>query len=89
MGILLWIASGIVAGIILSLATGDRDAQSVLANVILATAGACLGGIFALSLGYPGVVSLQGPNFGSALIGSVSLLVYGRWQLSHYRTVAY
>ena len=54
MGILAWIAFGLVVGIIAKLVTPGRDPGGFIVTVLLGIAGALLGGFIGRSMGFYG-----------------------------------
>jgi len=74
MGILIWIISGLIAGVIAKLIMPGKDPGGFIITILLGVAGALVGGFIGSALGFGPV---DGFNFGSfviAVLGAILLL---------------
>lgn len=78
MGVLAWIALGLVAGVVAKLIMPGRQRGGCIVTTVLGIAGALVGGFIGRSLGYGGVEELSWSSLGWAVLGAfLLLLVFG------------
>ena len=78
MGILAWIALGLIAGAVAKLLMPGDQRGGCLLTTLLGIAGALVGGFVGRSLGYGGVEAFNWASLGWATLGAfVLLLVFG------------
>lgn len=78
MGVLTWIALGLLAGGIAKLIMPGDQRGGCLLTMLLGIAGAVVGGFIGQSMGYGGVEDFSWASLGWAILGSfLLLLVFG------------
>ncbi len=79
MGILSWIAFGLIAGIVAKLLTPGRDPGGCIITMLLGVAGAFVGGfLYQLLTGRPQFLQFDLGSFVIAVIGAVVILLLYR-----------
>ncbi|MEC5399540.1 GlsB/YeaQ/YmgE family stress response membrane protein [Uliginosibacterium sp. H1] len=74
MSLLVWIALGVVAGIIVSTLL-DGSAQGLLIDVLVGIAGAIAGGLIYATFGVPGVETISNNTLITGIVGAGVLLL--------------
>ncbi|HYD35228.1 MAG TPA: GlsB/YeaQ/YmgE family stress response membrane protein [Vitreimonas sp.] len=78
MGILLFIALGLVAGYIASVVMRTNDTQGTLGDIALGVIGAIVGGFVMNMMGEPGVSGFNLYSLFVATLGAIALIWVGR-----------
>jgi uncharacterized membrane protein YeaQ/YmgE (transglycosylase-associated protein family) len=74
MGWLIWIALGLVAGIVAKMIMPGRDPGGFIITIILGIVGALVGGFISTRLGFGDVTGFNLPSVIIAILGSMLLL---------------
>lgn len=78
MGLLSWIAFGLIAGALAKFVMPGRDPGGCIVTTIIGVVGALLGGFLATALGFGGISGFDIRSFIIAICGSILLLVIFR-----------
>jgi uncharacterized membrane protein YeaQ/YmgE (transglycosylase-associated protein family) len=84
MGLLSWIAFGLIAGVLAKLLLPGKDPGGCLVTSAIGVAGALLGGFLATFLGFGGISGFDGRSLAVAIGGSILLLLL--WRLMRGKT---
>jgi uncharacterized membrane protein YeaQ/YmgE (transglycosylase-associated protein family) len=79
MGILSWIAMGLLVGIVAKLIMPGKDPGGIIITILLGIAGAFLGGFIGTQLGFGGFTGWNLKSFILAVIGAIILLIAYRF----------
>ncbi len=74
MGMLSWIAFGLIAGILAKIIMPGKDPGGFIITILIGIAGATVGGFISTSLGYGDVSGFDLRSFGIAIGGALLLL---------------
>jgi uncharacterized membrane protein YeaQ/YmgE (transglycosylase-associated protein family) len=75
---LIWIALGLVAGLIAKFIMPGRDPGGFIVTIVLGIVGALVGGLISTRLGYGDVTGFNLPSLVIAVLGSILLLIIYR-----------
>jgi uncharacterized membrane protein YeaQ/YmgE (transglycosylase-associated protein family) len=78
MGLISWIAFGLLAGIVAKLLMPGKDPGGCIITSLLGIAGAVIGGFIATALGFGGVAEWDWRSFLIAVLGALLLLLLYR-----------
>ena len=78
MGILSWIAVGLVAGLIAKALMPGRDPGGIIVTILIGIAGAMVGGLVAVGVGLDGLSGFSFRTLIIAVVGSLALLILYR-----------
>jgi len=79
MGILSWIAMGLLVGIVAKLIMPGKDPGGIIITILLGIAGAFLGGFIGTQLGFGGFTGWNLKSFILAVVGAIVLLIAYRF----------
>ena len=74
MGIISWIAFGLIAGILAKVLMPGKDPGGFIITILIGIAGATVGGFISTSLGYGDISGFDLRSFGIAIGGALLLL---------------
>lgn len=87
MDILLFILLGLAAGWIASMIMGTNSTQGPMMDIVLGVIGAIVGGFIVRLFGLPGTTGFNLYSLGVAVLGAVALIAIGRAFRRSSRTV--
>jgi uncharacterized membrane protein YeaQ/YmgE (transglycosylase-associated protein family) len=74
MGILTWVALGLIAGLAARPIMPDADRGGIVVTIVLGMTGAVVGGVVAVVLGLGGASAVNLPSSAAAAVGAILLL---------------